>query len=238
MSWTIALELALCAVFDSRLPTTGHEQVLDKPVRDKQPGKAPAKGRDMQPVLGKRRIWGTLKQCNAGAVQRAIHQFSTVPDGSIEVRRKYKTLKNAKHTMYKTLKNAKQRWWYVLKAEEELLQRLDGEWEGVKLQTGWKLEPCLAYKYSPQSPIPSPANAEPSTSSTAVVTNPATASATPISPDLLLPLWLQIHKHHPLILRHHREMDNPLWSQLLWAPIFNRGFHRNNNNFQSIYRVG
>ena len=122
--------------------------------------------------------WGTLKQCNAGAVQRAIHQFSTVPDGSIEVRRKYKTLKNAK-----------QRWWYVLKAEEELLQRLDGEWEGVKLQTGWKLEPCLAYKDSPQSPptpqspIPSPANAEPSTSSTAVVTNPATASATPISPD-------------------------------------------------------
>ena len=163
---------------NSRLPTTGHEQVLDKPVRDKQPGKAPAKGRDMQPVLGKRRIWGTLKQCNAGAVQRAIHQFPTVPDSSIEVRRKYKTLKNAK-----------QRWWYVLKAEEELLQRLDGEWEGVKLQTGWKLEPCLAYKDSPQSPptpqspIPSPANAEPSTSSTAVVTNPATASATPISPD-------------------------------------------------------
>ena len=91
-------------------------------------------------MSGKRRIWGTLKQCNAEAVKRAIHQFSTVPDGSVDVRRKYKTVKNAKL-----------RWWHVLTAEEVMLQRLDQEWEAINLQTGWKIEPCFVFKDNSQS---------------------------------------------------------------------------------------
>ena len=116
-----------------RPPATGNTQVyVTEPEIEMS--------REKQPVSGKRRIWGTLKQCNAEAVKRAIHQFSTVPDGSVDVRRKYKTVKNAKL-----------RWWHVLTAEEVMLQRLDQEWEAINLQTGWKIEPCFVFKDNSQS---------------------------------------------------------------------------------------
>ena len=144
-----------------RPPATGNKQVYDW-----EPANVTAMSRDKQSVSGKRRIWGTLKQCNAEAVKRAIHQFSTLPDGSIEVRRKYKTVKNAKL-----------RWWHVLTAEEENLQILDHEWEGIRLQTGWKIEPCLVFKDNFQS-NPVDTNTAPASTVPGSEVGPASARST------------------------------------------------------------
>ncbi len=101
--------------------------------KQSKPGSNAVK-RHKQPVPGKRRMWGTMKQCNAGAVKRAILQTTKVSNDSIEVRRKYKTLDNNRL-----------RWWHVVSGEEEILKQLEGEWEGVHCQTGWKIEPCLVF---------------------------------------------------------------------------------------------
>ena len=90
------------------------------------------KKRDKLPLPGKRKIWGTMKQCSAGAVHRANSQITSIARDGIEVRRKYKT-NNGKTT----------RWWHVLSGDEETLKTLESEWEGVQQQLDWKIEPCL-----------------------------------------------------------------------------------------------
>ena len=42
------------------------------------------------PVIGKRRIWGTLKACSSQAVEHAIHQLTTICEDKIQVKRKFK----------------------------------------------------------------------------------------------------------------------------------------------------
>ena len=36
------------------------------------------------------------------------------------------------------------RWWFLLKGDENILKKLEEEWEKIQLQTKWKLECCLA----------------------------------------------------------------------------------------------
>ena len=38
------------------------------------------------------------------------------------------------------------RWWFVLKGEEEVLTKLEVEWEHVRLLLPWELEPCFMCK--------------------------------------------------------------------------------------------
>ena len=89
-------------------------------------GKERAPKRDSHPVPGKRRIWGTMKQCTASAVERAIAQLAQVPDNSIKAKRKYKKLDKGKL-----------RWWHVIAGEETVLKQLENEWENVERQTAW-----------------------------------------------------------------------------------------------------
>ena len=41
------------------------------------------------------------------------------------------------------------KWWYILRAEEAVLNQLEQEWEKVQLQTLWKLEPCYKLPIHP-----------------------------------------------------------------------------------------
>ncbi len=84
------------------------------------------------PVAGKRRIWGTLKACSSQAVKCAINQLTAIGEDKIQVKRKYKTLRNNRL-----------RWWHVVSGEEADLQQLESEWDKVQVQTNWKLEACL-----------------------------------------------------------------------------------------------
>ena len=44
---------------------------------------------------------------------------------------------------FKRLHDNKTRWWHIVSGDEGDLDKLEGEWEAVKLQTGWKLEKCF-----------------------------------------------------------------------------------------------
>ena len=90
---------------------------------------------------GVRRIWGTMKACTVPTVIKSITRLTGI-GSNVQVKRKYKA--NDKDKVVK--------WWYILRAEEAVLNQLEQEWEKVQLQTSWKLEPC--YKLPTDSPTP------------------------------------------------------------------------------------
>ena len=76
-----------------------------------------------------------------------IHKLSEVKE-NLQIKRKFKKL-----TGNKTL------WWFVVHCQEEILCKLDTNWEKVNLQTGWTLQKCYMpancnnEQLSPQSNI-------------------------------------------------------------------------------------
>ena len=44
---------------------------------------------------------------------------------------------------FKRLHDNKTRWWHIVSGDEGDLDKLEGEWEAVRLQMGWKLEKCF-----------------------------------------------------------------------------------------------
>ena len=89
------------------------------------------------------RIWSTMKACTVPTVVKSITWLTGI-GSNIQVKRKYKT-----HDKDKVVK-----WWYILRAEEAVLNQLEQEWEKVQLQTSWKLKPC--YKQPIHSPLSCP----------------------------------------------------------------------------------
>ena len=43
---------------------------------------------------------------------------------------------------FKKKDNNRVQWWFLLRAEEAILQLLEQEWGAVETQTSWKLERC------------------------------------------------------------------------------------------------
>ena len=86
-------------------------------------------------VSGKRRIWGTLKASPAGVVKKSICNLTGAAQNMFEIKRKYKKLPNNKI-----------RWWHMLTGNEDELVSLENKWEAVKIQTGWKIEPCYVHE--------------------------------------------------------------------------------------------
>ena len=82
-------------------------------------------------VKGKRRVWGTLKAASAATVKNTICQLTGSALDKVQVKRKYKKLRGNKI-----------RWWHILSGSESDLEALDKKWEGVKVQTSWKIECC------------------------------------------------------------------------------------------------
>ena len=82
-------------------------------------------------VQGKRRIWGTLKACSSITAKQTTCQLTGATKEKLQFKRKFKKLPNNKT-----------RWWHIVSGDESDLEKLEGEWESVKIQTGWKLEKC------------------------------------------------------------------------------------------------
>ena len=83
----------------SQVPATG-EKVVDAKKKHHKVQKPSI------PVLGKRKIWGTLKVCSAATVRNAILQLTNLPQESdLQVKRKYKVGGNGKRTV---------KWWHVI----------------------------------------------------------------------------------------------------------------------------
>ena len=77
-------------------------------------------------VLGARRIWGTLKSTTTRAVEKVITTLTKVSGSDLKIKRKYKTATESSTRVV--------RWWFVIRAEEYVLEQLQKEWNLVALQ--------------------------------------------------------------------------------------------------------
>ena len=92
-------------------------------------------------VIGSRKIWGTLKSTTTAAVSSTLAKLTSVqPETQVQVKRKYKL--SDKKTV---------RWWFVVRGTEEVLTKIENEWERVSLQTNWKMEPVLRFQSAADS---------------------------------------------------------------------------------------
>ena len=96
----------------------------------------PQVNRAKERVIGSRKIWGTLKSTTTAAVSSTLAKLTSVqPETQVQVKRKYKL--SDKKTV---------RWWFVVRGTEEVLTKIENEWERVSLQTNWKMEPVLRFQ--------------------------------------------------------------------------------------------
>ena len=71
--------------------STGRKQQTAKCVPINKEKQAHAKNpRQLEPVPGKRKVWGTPKVCLPSTVKNAITQLTSVTKGEIQIKRKYK----------------------------------------------------------------------------------------------------------------------------------------------------
>ena len=82
------------------------------------------------PINGVRRIWGTLKSTTPAAVSSTLKKLSPSSDRLV-VRRKVREYDNSNKT----------RWWFILRGDETILKKWEGDWERIQVQT---LEYCTA----------------------------------------------------------------------------------------------
>ena len=70
------------------------------------------------------------------AVSSTLTKLTSVQsETQVQVKRKYKL--SDKKTV---------RWWFVVRGTEEVLTKIENEWERVSLQTNWKIEPVLRFQ--------------------------------------------------------------------------------------------
>ena len=61
-----------------------------------------------------------------------MQKLTTLGDKEIKVIRRFRKYPGSKA-----------KWWFLLKSDEEVLADLERQWNGIELQTKWKLEPCF-----------------------------------------------------------------------------------------------
>ena len=79
---------------------------------------------------GARRVWGTMKHTTTKTIKNAISRFCKIE--GLSIRRK---VRNNPSTQ-------KESWWFVIHADEVLLNELESKWDSVNLQTSWVLQYC------------------------------------------------------------------------------------------------
>ena len=93
-------------------------------------------------VVGARRVWGTMKVTSTSSLKSTIQKFC--PLNSLQIKRK---------TVLDVAGNVR-KWWFIIHAPENVLLDLEGSWDQLQLQTGWKLEP----RFKPADPVSSNVN--------------------------------------------------------------------------------
>ena len=109
-------------------------------------------------VNGARRVWGTLRSATQTSVKNTITHLCKIDVNELHVKRKFKSPQNGKA-----------RWWFVLHGSEEYLKSLESSWDCVRMQTGWRIEPCYkpaAENQTSDNNAPPPANVDNSVKAT------------------------------------------------------------------------
>ena len=107
-------------------------------------------------VEGARKMWGALKSTTPSVVSSTLAKLTTVQQEELLVKRKYKEATSGDKPVL---------WWFVIRGNEDVLQKLDNEWTKVSLQTTWKLLPLLRFSEGPTNDFVHPSvDASPPTS--------------------------------------------------------------------------
>ena len=135
------------------------------------------KTKSLVKVVGARKIWGTLKACTHTTVLSTISKLLPSQSKlSLTVKRKTKEA------------GSKCIWWYVIHGSESDLTALENEWERVKLQTSWTLEPCFMPAKSltnPPQESNSAASHAPFTNESITPSNSNASSSNPTNPRVV-----------------------------------------------------
>ena len=81
-------------------------------------------------VEGARRIWGTHPHATTRTVENAIDRFCNIQ--GLNIRRK----------VSRNNQSGKSSWWFVIHAEESVLNDLESKWDSLSTQTSWLLKSC------------------------------------------------------------------------------------------------
>ena len=79
-------------------------------------------------VQGKQDL-GHTETCSSNAAMQTICQLTGTSKEKLQIKRKFKRLHDNKTC-----------WWHIVSGDKGDLDKLEGEWEAVRLQMGWKLE--------------------------------------------------------------------------------------------------
>ena len=93
-------------------------------------------------VEGKRKVWGTLKATPASAVSNTIKTIAKIE--GLDVKRKY-YIREAQNSAGASKSPGVSKWWFIISGEEVLLDQLAKDWNAVKFQTNWTLEPVYSF---------------------------------------------------------------------------------------------
>ena len=71
-----------------------------------------------------------------------------IPSQQLGIKRKYKSAENG----------SVKKWWFVIRGDEDLLDKLDNQWNEIATHTGWRLEPSYSFEeavqHRPDTSIP------------------------------------------------------------------------------------
>ena len=81
-------------------------------------------------------MWGTMRETSATAVVTTLTKLTSVTSDQVKARRKFKSGMVIINCI---------RWWFVVRGSEDVLSKLESDWEQVQLQTKWKIEPLLKF---------------------------------------------------------------------------------------------
>ena len=95
-------------------------------------------------IEGARKVWGTHKITTIGEVKGAISMLANIAAEELTVKRKFKAPVNYDRSTSVRTRGAN-KWWFVLRAEESILKRLEELWDTLALPRRWRLEPLLRF---------------------------------------------------------------------------------------------
>lgn len=86
---------------------------------------------DKEKVSGVRRVWRTMRSATAFTVSSTLKKLTSIGN-KLSVRRRSRPGSNSGKSTY----------WFIIRSNEDILLKLDEEWDQVQMQIGWKLENC------------------------------------------------------------------------------------------------
>ena len=87
-------------------------------------------------IPGARKVWGTHKSTTTGEVKGAISVLANIAPADLAVKRKFRVQESNVQ---------RSTWWFVLRADENTLRRLEDSWNTLALPRRWRLKPLFTF---------------------------------------------------------------------------------------------